>query len=138
ALNAALNAYARSRTAQQRAEALALTAIGLDMRNLSRPALTAYQESLDLVDDDTIRAAFHDLRERKGFRILNHTVDSDLASPRLCIQFSENLVKAGVDYATFFTVDGGAPKAVEAREQQACVEGLEHGRQYQIGVRPGL
>src|SRR5690606_14550097 len=70
--------------------------------------------------------------------ILNHTVDSDLASPRLCIQFSENLVKAGVDYATFFTVDGGAPKAVEAREQQACVEGLEHGRQYQIGVRPGL
>lgn len=138
ALNAALNAYARSRTAQQRAEALALTAIGLDMRNLSRPALTAYQESLDLVDDDTIRAAFHDLRERKGFRILNHTVDSDLASPRLCIQFSENLVKAGVDYATFFTVDGGAPKAVEAREQQACVEGLEHGRQYQIGVRQGL
>ena len=138
ALYPALNAYTRSRSTQDRATALQLLAIGLEMRSLSRAALTAYEASLDLVQDDEIEAAYLDLGERKGFRVLNHTVDSDLPSPRVCVQFSENLVKAGVDYATFFTVDGAAPKAVEAREQQVCVEGLDHGMQYQITVRQGL
>src|SRR5690606_31262139 len=94
--------------------------------------------SLKLVDDDTVRAAYDDLRARKGFRVVNHSIDSDISSPRVCVQFSEDLVKAGVDYATFFTVEGAAPKAVEAKDQQACVEGLEHGKQYRIGIRNGL
>src|SRR5690606_32955377 len=137
-LSAALNAYGISRTAVTRAESLAVAAVGLDLINLSRPALTAYEASLALVDDAAVRAAYLDLRARKGFRIVNHSVDADLATPRVCVQFSEDLVKAGVDYASFFTVDGNAPRAIEAKGRQVCVEGLEHGHHYRIGIRQGL
>ena len=34
--------------------------------------------------------------------------------------------------------DGAAPKAVEASDKQICVEGLEHGRHYNITFRAGL
>jgi len=135
---AAYNAYLLSRTAPSRAEALAVLAVALDGRDLSRPALQAYQASLALVNSASVRSAYEDLKARKGFRIIEHTVDADSASPRVCAQFSEDLVKAGVDYTPFVTVDDAAPKGIEAEGRQICVEGLEHGHQYRIAFRPGL
>src|SRR5690606_560394 len=73
-LSAALSAYDLSRTSEKRAQSLAIVATGLDLRDLSRPALTAYADSLKLVDDDTVRAAYDDLRARKGFRVVNHSI----------------------------------------------------------------
>jgi uncharacterized protein YfaS (alpha-2-macroglobulin family) len=138
ATSSAYNAYLVTRTAAQRADALAKIAVGLDKRDLFRPALQAYEASLLLVNSPAIRAEYEDLKARKGFRVVNHSVDSDTATPRVCAQFSEALVKTGVDYSTFVTVDNQAPKAVEAKDQQICVEGLEHGRQYSVAFRPGL
>ena len=85
-----------------------------------------------------IKAEYDDLKARKGFRVVDHTVDADNAAPRVCAQFSEDLVKTGVDYAQFVTVDDAAPKAVEASGKQICVEGLEHGEHYNITFRAGL
>jgi uncharacterized protein YfaS (alpha-2-macroglobulin family) len=138
ATSASYNAYQLVRTATLRAEALAKIAVGLDRRDLFRPALQAYEASLLLVNSPAVRAEYEDLKARKGFRVVNHTVDSDNASPRVCAQFSEALVKTGVDYSTFVTVDDQAPKAVEAKDQQICVEGLEHGKNYRVAFRPGL
>jgi hypothetical protein len=138
ATSAAYNGYLLARTAPVRAEALATLAVGLDGRDLSRPALQAYEASLALANDAAVRAEYEDLKARKGFRIIQHTVEADSASPRVCAQFSEDLVKAGVDYTPFVTVDEAAPKAIEAEGRQICVEGLEHGRQYRIAFRPGL
>ncbi len=138
ATSSAYNAYLVTRTAALRADALAKIAIGLDRRDLFRPALQAYEASLLLVNSPAIRAEYEDLKARKGFRVVNHSVDSDTATPRVCAQFSEALVKTGVDYSTFVTVDNQAPKAVEAKDQQICVEGLEHGKQYSVAFRPGL
>ena len=45
--------------------------------------------------------------------MVDHSVEADTASPRVCAQFSEDLVKLGTDYAPFVSVDGQAPKAVE-------------------------
>ncbi len=53
------------------------------------------------------------------------------------VQFSEDLVKAGVDYTPFVTVDEAEPKSIEAEGRQICVEGLEHGHNYRIAFRPG-
>lgn len=135
---AAFNTYQLVRTAALRAEALAKIAVGLDRRDLFRPALQAYEASLLLVNSPAIRAEYEDLKARKGFRVVNHSVDADNASPRVCAQFSEALVKTGVDYATFVTVDDQPPKAVEAKDQQICVGGLEHGKNYRVAFRPGL
>lgn len=136
--SAALNAYELTRGRSERAGALAQLARALDRRDLYRPAIESYKASLALTGSAAVSAALDDLRARKGFRVVEHTVDADTASPRLCIQFSEELKTSGVDYASFFTVDGGAPQAVTPSERQLCVEGLEHGKYYDILMRDGL
>ncbi|MBS3649118.1 alpha-2-macroglobulin family protein [Pseudaminobacter sp. 19-2017] len=138
ATSAAWNAYQLSRMRPVRAEVLAVIASGLDRRELSRPALQAYEASTDLVNSAEVRSQYEDLKARKGFRIVEHSIDADTHSPRVCAQFSEELVKIGVDYAPFVTVDGAAPKAVEAKDRQICVEGLEHGKNYNITFRAGI
>ena len=132
------NAYQLLRTSATRADVLAAIAVGLDRRDMYRPSLQAYEASLALENSASVRADYDDLKARKGFRVVEHTIDADTSSPRVCAQFSEDLVKTGVDYAPFVTVDGQAPKAIEAANRQICVEGLEHGQRYTVSFRPGL
>ena len=138
ATSAALNGYRLTRGAESRAESLSVLAVALESRSQPRPALEAYKASLALVSSPDVQAAFDDLRARHGFRVVDHTVDSDSRTPRVCIQFSESLVKSGVDYASFVTLDRQASPAIVARDREICVEGLEHGRSYAISVRAGL
>ncbi|MCV3241167.1 alpha-2-macroglobulin family protein [Mesorhizobium sp. ZC-5] len=138
ATSAAWNAYQLLRTTASRAEVLAVIAQGLDRRDLYRPALSAYEASLALVNSAAVTAEYRDLKARKGFRVVDHSIDADSTSPRVCAQFSEELVKTGVDYAPFVTVDDQAPKGIEAKDKQICVEGLEHGKHYRVAFRSGL
>jgi uncharacterized protein YfaS (alpha-2-macroglobulin family) len=138
ATSAAFTAYQLSRSAASRAEALAVLATALEARSMFRPAIDAYQASLELVNSPDIRADYADLRERKGFRVVEHTVDTESLSPRICVQFSEPLVKSGVDYASFVTLDGTSAGAVEASGSELCVDGLQHGKTYRLSLRAGL
>ena len=138
ASSAAAIGYELTRTVTQRAQSLAVLAKALDRRDLYRPALQAYEASLTLSNDATVRAAYLDLKSRKGFRVIGNTVETDSATPRACIQFSEQLVKSGQDYAPFITINDGPPQAVEAKGQQICIEGLRHGENYRINIRQGL
>jgi uncharacterized protein YfaS (alpha-2-macroglobulin family) len=135
---AAINGYSLTRGAATRADALATLALALEKSENFRAALNAYKASLELSANAQVRAAFDDLRSRQGFRIVGNTVDSDSASPRACVEFSEQLVKRGVDYAQYVTLDGKPPKAVEAKNNQICVEGLDHGGRYRLAIRAGL
>jgi uncharacterized protein YfaS (alpha-2-macroglobulin family) len=138
ATGSAINGYRLSRTASERAAALNALAAGLEKRSMWRAAITAYERSLALVSDPAIQALYAELKSTRGFRVVEHTVESDGPSPRVCVQFSEELVKTGVDYASFVTVDGAPGSAVEPGERQLCVAGLQHGGRYRIVVRPGL
>ncbi|MEM9470538.1 MAG: alpha-2-macroglobulin family protein [Pseudomonadota bacterium] len=138
ASSAAQIAYRRSTTTAVRAEALAVLADALDKRSLFRPALEAYKASLSLLSSAEVRAAYKELRERQGFRVVGHSVDSDAATPRICVQFSESLVRSGTDYAQFVTVNGASAKSLEAKDKQVCVEWLSHGQTYRVGLRQGL
>lgn len=135
---ASINGYLLTRGAASRADALATLAKSLENSENWRLALSAYKASLELASNAEVRAAFEDLRSRQGFRVVNNTVDSDSASPRACVEFSEPLVKRGVDYSSFVTLDGKTPKALEAKNNQICVEGLEHGGRYRLALRAGL
>ncbi|MBL0372521.1 alpha-2-macroglobulin family protein [Rhizobium sp. KVB221] len=137
-LAAAVNAYETSRTKSVRAQTLAVLARSLEATQNFRAGINAYKASLKLVDDPTVQAAYQDLRYRQGFRVVNNSVDSDSATPRACIQFSEPLVKAGVDYTSYVTLNGAAPKAIEAKGSEICVEGLVHGERYKLAMRAGL
>ncbi|MEX3011628.1 MG2 domain-containing protein [Hoeflea sp. TYP-13] len=138
ATSAALNGYEISRDTQTRATALDLLAKALEQRQQYRPALEAYKESLSLVDSRRVRADFQDLRARRGFRVIEHQVDADSASARLCVHFSDPLAAAGVDYASYVTIDGRAADNVVARDREICADGLAHGKNYRLTLRAGL
>lgn len=137
-VSAALNAYQQSRTVRQRTEALATLARAFEKTQSYRAALDAYKAALAISDEPATRAAYQDLRQRQGFRVVNNTVEADSGSPRACVQFSEELLKRGVDYSSFVTLDGAAPRAMEAKGNQICVEGLTHGQRYKVALRRGL
>ncbi len=135
---AAFNAYQLSRTTQSRAEALSVLGTSLEIAENYRAAINAYKASLELVEAKTVRTALNDLQARQGFRVVNHTIDADSATARACVQFSEPLVKMGMDYTPFVTLNGAPAKSLEAKGSEICVEGLTHGERYKLALRAGL
>jgi hypothetical protein len=138
ASGAAWTAHARAQTPAAKAAALVVLSEALTRRSYWRPAIDALKASLLLVDDAQAREAHDKLVAEHGFRILEYKVEADAALPRLCIQFSERLAPGQVDWSQYFKVDGKDPQAVTAEARQICLDGLAHGRRYEVQVREGL
>ena len=138
AATAAYIAYQRTASPGQEAEALVVLGRSYADRTLWRPALDALRLSLELREAADVRAQYEKMRDDHGFRLLDYTVDSDSASPRVCFQFSEPLAGKHVDLSPFVSLAGQDKPAVSADEKQLCVEGLKHGERYAVTVRAGL
>ena len=138
ASGAAWTAYERAETPAAKAAALTVLSEALQRRSYWRPAIDALKAGLSLAEDAQVREAHDKLVAEHGFRILEYKVEADAAQPRLCIQFSERLLTGQVDWAQYFTVDGKDPQAVSAEARQICLDGLAHGRRYEVQVREGL
>ncbi len=137
ASTAAYLAYQHAGNAGAEAEALAVLGRTFADRKLWRPALDTLQLSLDLREVAEVRGTYEKLRDDHGFRLLDYSVDSDSASPRVCFQFSEDLAKRA-DFAPFVTMAGTDAPALSTEDRQLCVDGLKHGERYNIGLRAGL
>lgn len=135
-------AYRAATTRVQQAEALFAIGHLYDQRSLWRAALDTLDTALTYANVPEQRAFYDKLREERGFRILDYSVDSDASNPRICVQFSEPLATGGRDYASYVTLRGpGGPvdkPAVTAEGSQLCVEGLKHGESYDVTLRQGL
>jgi uncharacterized protein YfaS (alpha-2-macroglobulin family) len=138
ASGAAWHAYERAQTQAAKAEALYVLHEALKRRSFWRPAIDALRASVALVDSPEARQALETLVAQHGFRITEYKVDTDAVQPRLCIQFSEALAKGQVDWAQYFKVDGKDPQAVTPEARQICIDGLAHGKRYEVQVRAGL
>ena len=138
ASGAAYRGYERAQTPALKARALAALGEALKRRSYWRPALEALKASLVLVDDAATRQAFEALRAEHGFRLVDYTVDSEAATPRLCLQLSEPLARGQIDFSKFVSVAGKDPQSVAAQGSQLCVEALVHGQRYEVTVRAGL
>lgn len=137
-VSAAILAVQTSKSTAVRAEAYAALAGALAERDLNRPALQAYKQSLALVDDADVRGAFDTLYRQYGFRVVDYTVDADAAAPRICVQFSDPLEEGRFDFSPFVTLNGTQPPAVSAQGEQLCIDGVEHGERYRLAVRAGI
>lgn len=139
---AAFLAYRAATTRVAQAEALFAIGHLYDQRSLWRPALDTLAAALGYADVPEQRAFYDKLREERGFRILDYSVDSDASNPRICVQFSEPLVRGGKDYSAYVTLSGPTgpvdKPAVTAEGSQLCVEGLKHGESYDVTLRAGL
>lgn len=130
-------AYQRAGNRGEEAEALALLGRAMAERKLWRPALDALRLSLDLRETADVRGQYERLRDEYGFRLLDYTVDSESATPRVCFQFSEDLAKR-TDFAPFVAMAGTDKPALSSEDKQLCVEGLKHGERYNVSLRVGL
>jgi uncharacterized protein YfaS (alpha-2-macroglobulin family) len=138
AATAAYIAYQRSSEPNEEAESLVVVARTYADRSLWRPALDAQRISLELSEVAEVRQQYERLREEHGFRLLDYSVDSDAASPRVCFQFSEDLPAKRTDFSPFVAVAGQDQPAVSAQDRQLCVEGLKHGERYSVTLRAGI
>jgi uncharacterized protein YfaS (alpha-2-macroglobulin family) len=134
---AAYLAYRRTANRAQEGEALEILGRIYADRELWRPALETLKFALERRDTAELKSFYENLRDTHGFRVLDYSVDADVASPRACIQFSEPLASK-VDFSPFISVQGVEKPSVTANEQQICVEGLRHGETYAVTARRGV
>ena len=137
AIEAAVNGYLRSAEKPAQAEALLVLAQALERGNRTREMLAALRLAATLSPRQDIAATLEEAEEKYGFRIVEHQVEADRPSPRLCAVFSEDLAQSGVDYASFVQMPRPG-LSVETERQRLCIAGLAHGERYALTFRKGL
>lgn len=137
AVSAAVNGYLRAAKAPQQAEALRMMAIALEDSRRGSDMLAALRLAATLSPREDIAAALAEAEGKYGFRISEHRVEADSATPRICADFNEDLAKTGVDYTSFVQLPATG-LSVEAEHSQICVGGLQHGQRYALTFRKGL
>ncbi|ESR25560.1 alpha-2-macroglobulin family protein [Lutibaculum baratangense] len=138
ALGAAVKTIETAGDMATRARGYAVLARALESRSNFRPALEAYKESLAANEDADVRQAYLELDQQHGFRIVDYTINSDAADPRVCVQFSEELRKGRTNFQPYVTLDGQPAQGLDASGQELCVTGVEHGERYRLTIRAGL
>ncbi|MEY8842278.1 alpha-2-macroglobulin family protein, partial [Cribrihabitans sp. XS_ASV171] len=137
AVPAALNGYLRADTVAAQVNALDILAQALEQADRGRDSVPALRLAAELQPREDILAALDRAIAQYGFRITGSQVESDAASPRICAEFSEPLVKAGVDYEPFVQLPSET-LVVQPQDRQICVDGVEHGSRYRLTFRAGL
>ena len=135
---AAINAYVRSDDPTSEARALAAIGDGFRLREIWKPAYRAYRASLAIEESPPIRRAYEALIAEHGFRILSHEVDADVANPRICVTFSDDLPVTRPELPDFVVVEPDSGLAIEPSQRQICIDGVAHGTRYQVRLRQGL
>ncbi len=137
AVNAAINGYLRADTPGVQIAALMTLADALKEVERGRDMIPVLRLAEQVQPREDVLAKLDDAIGKYGFRVTDSTVESDTALPRICVAFSEPLVKAGVDYDPFVqrSVDG---LVVQVEDAQLCVDGVAHGQRYRLTLREGL
>ena len=138
ALSAALNAYLRSESEGQRASSLLSVARALETRGRGRDMIPALRLAQSISSRDQSAELLDRALEKYGFRVVGHRVESDAASPRICVDFSEQLSEGSIDYGPYVAVEGLTKISVEVQGTQLCADGFQHGARYSMAVRSGL
>ncbi|MCU0900143.1 MAG: MG2 domain-containing protein, partial [Cypionkella sp.] len=138
AFHASLNAYLRADPAPLRHSILVTMGEALEPLGRGRDTVAALRLAQDLQPRDDTAAALDTAIGKYGFRITEHQVQADSIRPRICANFSEDLVKSGVDYETFVQLPEPGLTVTSDGYRTLCVEGLAHGARYTLTFRDGL
>lgn len=133
-----INAYLRADDPALRHTILLTMADVLERNGRGRDTVSALRLAQSLQERTDTAALLDDAIGKYGFRIAETLVQSDLARPRICVTFSEDLVASGVDYSTFVQLKDPGLTVESGGWRQLCVAGLEHGKRYAVTFREGL
>lgn len=138
AFQSSMNAYLRAENPALRHTILVTLGEALERNGRGRDTVQALRLAQSLQERTDTAALLDDAIGKYGFRITETVVQSDLARPRICASFSEDLVASGVDYATFVQLTEPGMVVESGGWRQLCVTGLEHGKRYSVTFREGL
>ncbi|MFN3607317.1 MAG: alpha-2-macroglobulin family protein, partial [Cypionkella sp.] len=93
-------------------------------------------QSVQTRDDTAL--ALQDASAKYGFRIIETQVQSDLARPRICAVFSEEIDPSIADFSDYVTAREDGITISRDGPYQICAEGVAHGARYQLNFRAGL
>lgn len=137
AVSAAINGYLRGANAAAQASALLVLADALESVGRGKDMIPALRLAYELQQRKDIEISLNRAIGKYGFHVLDTLVEADSAAPRICVEFSEQLSKAGVDYEPFVQLPESG-LAVQANGNQLCIDGLKHGTRYRLTLREGL
>lgn len=135
---AAVNAYLRADPAPLRHNILVTMATALEGLQRGRDMVPALVLAQSLQSRDDTAALLDDAVGKYGFRVTETVVNSDMARPQVCVNFSEPLATSGVDYAKFVSLKDADLAVTTDGYQQLCIEGVAHGGRYTVTLRQGL
>lgn len=135
---ASVNAYLRADPAPMRHNILVTMATALEGVSRGSDMVKALRLAQSLQPREDTAALLDDAIGKYGFRVLETVVQSDLARPRVCVNFSEPLATAGVDYADYVALSDSTLSVTTDGYQQLCIEGITHGAGLGFTLRSGL
>ncbi|MCB6177722.1 alpha-2-macroglobulin family protein [Rhodobacter sp. Har01] len=138
AFGGAINAYLRAKNPALRHSILVQMGTVLEASGRGRDTVQALRLAQSLQPRDDTAALLDDAIGKYGFRIVENTVEADLARPRICATFSEDLVPSGVDYSTYVKLPEPGLTVENGGYRQLCVTGISHGSRYTVTFREGL
>jgi uncharacterized protein YfaS (alpha-2-macroglobulin family) len=133
----AVNGFLRAASGAAQVNALLELSQALEKTGNTRLMVPSLRLAADISPRKDVEDALDRAIRLYGFRITDHTVDHNTAEPRVCVEFSEELVKGTVEYSDFVRADINGLVA-EADGQQLCVTGIQHGATHRISFRQGL
>ena len=135
----AWNAFQAARIPYERARALFRLGELYDRDKEPKKAIAAFREALELEDNPRIAKRYQELADANAFQIKGVEVESDSATPKICLKFSDDLAKGRqVHYEDYLVVQPTIQPVVSANGPKLCVEGVAHGQSYAIKARAGI
>lgn len=136
---AAWNASQAARAPFERARALFRLGELYDRDKEPKKAIAAFREALELEDNPRAAKRYQELADANAFQIKGVQVESDSATPNICLKFSDELAKGRqIHYEDYLVIQPAIQPVVSAREQMLCVEGVRHGQSYTVKARAGI
>ena len=135
---ASVNAYLRADNKPFQHNILLVMGQALESMGRGRDTVQALRLAQSLQPRDDTAIALDAAIGKYGFRVVDTEVQADTARPRICVNFSEDMVKSGVDYATYVQLPEPGLSVAFDGYRQLCVEGVQHGARYTVTFREGL
>ena len=136
---AAWNALQAARLPYERARALFRLGELYDQNKEPKKAIAAWRAALELEDNPRIAKRYQDLLEANAFQIKDVEVESDSATPKICLKFSDDLAKdRKIRYEDYLVIQPTTQISVSPNGDKLCLEGVSHGQGYTIKARAGI
>jgi uncharacterized protein YfaS (alpha-2-macroglobulin family) len=132
-----INAYLRADNPALQHNILVTMGDVMIQNGRGRDTVQALRLAQSLQERTDTAALLDDAIAKYGFRIEETIVQSDLARPRICVSFTEDLSETA-DYSTFVQITEPGLVVESGGWRQLCVAGLEHGKRYTVTFREGL